>query len=768
MKNFYLIIIAFLLTFPSLEAQHSVARQWNEVLLESIRNDFARPTVHARNLWHTSIAMYDAWALFDDEAETFFVGKTVHGFSCPFDGFQTPPDVSAARAEAISYACYRLLRHRFQNSPGVEDSYMLMGDLMDQLGYDTLFTSTDYSMGSAAALGNHIAENLIQFGGQDNSNEANDYVNTSYMPVNPVLVPELPGNPDIADPNRWQPLTLEVFIDQSGNVFPLNTPDFLSPEWGNVVPFALKNEDLTIYQRDGFDYWVYHDPGAPPYLDTMAVGGLSEEYKWGFSLVSVWSAHNDATIESMWDISPASIGNIQSYPQTIPELQQFYNLIDGGDPSPGHDLNPITGQPYTPQFVPRGDYTRVLAEFWADGPDSETPPGHWYTIVNYVNDHQMLVKKFGGQGEVLDDLEWDVKTYLTLGGAVHDAAVTAWGIKGWYDYVRPISAIRKMADLGQSSDPNLPSYHPGGIPLIPGYIELIEAGDPLEGNMGQHIGKIKLFAWKGPDWIADPFTDVAGVDWILAEFWWPYQRPTFITPPFAGYISGHSTFSRAAAEVLTMLTGDAFFPGGMGEFDALENEFLVFEDGPSTNLTLQWATYRDASDQCSLSRIWGGIHPPVDDIPGRLIGEKIGVDAFNFAVPYFYNDADSDGFYSYEDCDETNPNINPDAEEILDGEDNDCDGEIDEGLPSSVTEVQNTVKVYPNPTYGILNVIMENYSESNLKVVSPDGRIFDEVKAEHPSGSFELNVENLVPGIYFLEVSHPEKGMIETIRFSKF
>jgi len=50
---------------------------------------------------------------------------------------------------------------------------------------------------------------------------------------------------------------------------------------------------------------------------------------------------------------------------------------------------------------------------------------------------------------------------------------------------------------------------------------------------------------------------------------------------------------------------------------------------------LQWATYRDASDQCSLSRIWGGIHPPADDIPGRLIGEKIGQDAFLFAVPYF-------------------------------------------------------------------------------------------------------------------------------------
>ena len=46
-------------------AQTSVARQWNEVILEAIRNDFARPTVHARNLFHTSVAMYDSWAVYD-------------------------------------------------------------------------------------------------------------------------------------------------------------------------------------------------------------------------------------------------------------------------------------------------------------------------------------------------------------------------------------------------------------------------------------------------------------------------------------------------------------------------------------------------------------------------------------------------------------------------------------------------------------------------------------------------------------------------------
>ena len=62
----------------------------------------------------------------------------------------------------------------------------------------------------------------------------------------------------------------------------------------------------------------------------------------------------------------------------------------------------------------------------------------------------------------------------------------------------------------------------------------------------------------------------------------------------------------------------------------------MFEDGPSVDLTLQWATYRDAADQCSLSRIWGGIHPPADDIPGRLIGERVGIAAFHLAERDFF------------------------------------------------------------------------------------------------------------------------------------
>lgn len=713
-KPIFVLLISLIITAASpAEPNHSVARLWNEALLAAIRSDFARPTVHARNLFHTAVAMYDAWAVYDPQADTYFLGKTVGGYTCPFGGIPAPENVSAARNEAISYAAYRLLMHRFQYSPGAASSLARFDSLLTALGYDAGNTSTDYTGGSPAALGNYLAQHLINFGLRDGSNEQNDYANQFYEPVNPTLIPVLPGNPDIIDPNRWQPLTLDVFIDQSGNVIPIRTPHFQSPEWGQVVPFALTAADLKIYERNGHAYWVYHDPGSPPSIDENSGSGISNDYQWGFALVAIWSSHLAPSDGVMWDISPASTGNILPLPGTIAEFRTFYNLLEGGDPGRGHPVNPRTGQPYQPQWVPRGDYTRVLAEFWADGPDSETPPGHWFTILNYVNDHPEFEKRFKGKGPILNDLEWDVKAYFTLGGTVHDAAVAAWGIKGWYDYIRPISAIRYMAGQGQSSDPNLPGYSPRGIPLTPGLVEMVQAGDPLAGPDGENIGKIKLYAWRGPDYIENPESDAAGVGWILAENWWPYQRPTFVTPPFAGYISGHSTFSRAAAEVMTLVTGDEYFPGGLGEFHAPKNEFLVFEEGPSVDVTLQWATYRDASDQTSLSRIWGGIHPPADDIPGRLIGEKIGIAAFQLAEKYFSGD-------------------------------------------STGSAPQSPVQIYPNPVrQGERLAIVLNRPEGAVKMLVCNllGEIVAQRILPETQNTIHLSTAEMSSGIYFLRFS---------------
>lgn len=663
--------------------EETVARQWNEALLSAIRGDFARPTVHARNLFHCAIAMYDAYALYDTVDAPVFVGNTWQGFACPFDSaqFDIPSDavaLEAAQCESMSYAAYRLLNHRFAGSPGASDALAGFEMLMLNLGYDPSVTSEDISDGPAA-VGNYIGAQLIAFGLQDGANESMDYANIAYAPLNPDLELAAPGNPDLVDPNAWQPLAIPVFVDQAGNVLS-ETPDFQGAEWGNVAPFSLDDSVQTVLPHNGLEWPLYLDCGAPPYFgEGDDIGGIADPYAWGFSMVVMWSAHLHPDDGVMSDIGPGAQGNLGSTgPADFGAMDSFYDWTEGGDFSEGHALNPATGAPYEPNIVARGDYARVLAEFWADGPESETPPGHWFVLLNGAMDHPDFTTQWMGEGEEISAMRYTLRTYLTLGGAMHDAAIGAWSHKGCYDYIRPVSAIRYMAGLGQRTDSTLASYHPDGMPLVPGRIELVEAGDPLA--PGGNEGKIKVWAWQGPDAIISPTWDEAEVGWILAEEWWPYQRPSFVTPPFAGYVSGHSTFSRAAAEVLTSVTGSPYFPGGMGEFPVEQNQFLVFEDGPSTSFSLQWATYRDASDQCSLSRIWGGIHPPADDFPGRELGVEIANSTLT-KVSYYFGarldpvlcplDVDGDGLVGATDLLE----VLSDFGEFAEGSATDVDGD---------------------------------------------------------------------------------------------
>ena len=177
----------------------------------------------------------------------------------------------------------------------------------------------------------------------------------------------------------------------------------------------------------------------------------------------------------------------------------------------------------------------------------------------------------------------------------------------------------------------LPAYHPDGLPLITNLIELVTSSSIASGrHAGLVANKIAVLSWPGPP--SNPATQHSGVKWIHADTWIPYQRTNFVTPPFPGYISGHSTFSRSAAEVLSSLTGTEYFPGGLGTYT---DTALGFENGPTTPLELQWATYYDAADQAGLSRIWGGIHPPVDDFAGRRTGSQCGKSVWDLARRYW-------------------------------------------------------------------------------------------------------------------------------------
>ncbi|MCB2223952.1 MAG: vanadium-dependent haloperoxidase [Actinobacteria bacterium] len=571
----------------------SVARRWNEVLLDAIRRDLPAPTIHARNLFHTSAAMWDAWAAYDPAATGVFVHEK-----------HTADDVEAARAEAISYAAYRILEHRYMDATGASDSIPEFDDLMESMCYPTYVTTTRGD--DPAAVGNRIAATIITFGLSDGSNESNGY-QTGYRPVNGPLVVAESGTV-MDDPNRWQPLEIENMVSQNGILLTSGVQQFISPNWGHVAGFALPDAG-----PDGLPI----DPGAPPLLGDPA---SDQAFKDNAVEVIRFSSLADPAQGMMIDISPGSLGG---------------NTLGTNDGS-GHEVNPVTGLPYAPVYVNQADFTRAIAEFWADGPNSETPPGHWNTIANAVSDTLAPDLRLGGTGPVLGRLEWDVKLYLALNGAAHDAAVAAWGAKAYFDYTRPISMIRYMGGLGQSSDPDGPSYDPEGLPLMPDLVEVITAESTATGERHEHLagheGEIAVLAWRGTP--PDPETETSGVGWILAIDWVPYQLPTFVTPSFAAYVSGHGAFSRAAAEVMAAFTGSEYFPGGLGTWTVPAGSFQ-FEAGPVQDVVLQWATYADASDQAGISRLYGGIHVKADDLAGRIMGAGVGRAAFAEALTHY-------------------------------------------------------------------------------------------------------------------------------------
>ncbi|MGE0594239.1 MAG: vanadium-dependent haloperoxidase [Vicinamibacterales bacterium] len=204
---------------------------------------------------------------------------------------------------------------------------------------------------------------------------------------------------------------------------------------------------------------------------------------------------------------------------------------------------------------------KVIAEYWADGPNSELPPGHWTEFAAYVVERDQM------------DLNQTVKLYLALANAIFDASIATWDAKREFDYVRPVTAIRHL-----------------------------------------FRGK-RVLGWAGAG---------KGTQEILGEAWKPFQVPTFPTPPFSEFTSGHSGFSMAAATVLRTFTGSDRF----GFFYSQDVPLKADPTEPVTDVVLHWPTFTSAAREAGESRLYGGIHFYEGNVVGLDLGEKVGQAAY--------------------------------------------------------------------------------------------------------------------------------------------
>jgi PAP2 superfamily len=166
------------------------------------------------------------------------------------------------------------------------------------------------------------------------------------------------------------------------------------------------------------------------------------------------------------------------------------------------------------------------ALFWADGAGTETPPGHWNSIVQIIADAQS------------NTLEQNARLFALLNIAMADAAICAWDAKYEFHFWRPVTAI--------------------------------------------------AFAEPELNWMS-----------------------FIVTRPFPDYISGHSTFSAAAATVLPLFYGTEDLPFTTG------SDFLP---GVYRSFPTPIAAANEAGD----SRVYGGIHFRTASEDGLQAGIGIG------------------------------------------------------------------------------------------------------------------------------------------------
>lgn len=220
---------------------------------------------------------------------------------------------------------------------------------------------------------------------------------------------------------------------------------------------------------------------------------------------------------------------------------------------------------------------KAIVEFMRDGPRSTGQSGHWLRFAMAVSQRDK------------NDLDRDVKMYFAVGNTALDTFIASWDAKRYYDSSRPWTLVRYFF-----------------------------TGKTIQG-------------WAGPG---------NGVMNIPGEKWHPYSPANFVTPPFPGYVSGHSTISGGCAEMLKLFTGSdkcgfyeprhageiteqGFSCKKMQQLDGRPLAEILGDAHASCDITLQLPTFTEVAEMAGISRVLGGYHIQADNTAGLKLGRDV-------------------------------------------------------------------------------------------------------------------------------------------------
>jgi len=525
----------------------SVVSDWNAAALaevrlsKSLRNG---PPIVARALAIAHTCMYDAWAAYDDVAVA--TTDTAGERRRPV-GQRTDEN----KAKAVSFAAYRCLTNLYPDGslpPPLDQPSVRLTAMLRSLGYDPAEAcSTDDECrtadpSTAVGIGNIAAQAIIDARRRDGSNQ---YGDLPPAPC-PVFAPSpQPCSATMYGQTSLNPGRTGAYSDYVADGYTPYVP--MNPLMGYCTPLIDVCERQNILDPNHWQPLIFNNGQAC--LDS---GSGTEETCPGIQVfvaphwerVTPFALTSARQFDDALTIPPPDfMRNSGQYQNDVNDMIQFSRSLDLG--------------------------RKLIVEYWADGPSSELPPGHWGLFAQFVSQRDNHT------------VDQDAKMFFAMHNASFDAGIVAWHIKRMYNGVRPITAVR-FTKQGQT-----------------------------------------IYAWGGP---GRPIEQIPG------EKWSPYNPGTNLTPPFPGYFSGHSVFSRSSATVLSLFTGSDYF----GFSTVLPANFGRVEPGiPPAPTTFSYATFSDAADEAGMSRLYGGIHFADDNTTAQQVGQLIGQQAWSKALTFF-------------------------------------------------------------------------------------------------------------------------------------
>ena len=295
----------------------------------------------------------------------------------------------------------------------------------------------------------------------------------------------------------FDPLMAALGYNINDNSTDTTTPDGM----GNVTCNAI----LSIRHNDGSNQLGNMTSSGVPYADytgfvaanPATVVPLGPGYDYSSLQPNFWQplTYFNGTTTVTQPCVGAQWGNV--IPFALTSGSQYRSFIARFGPALyGSNAYQQQAQELINISARLNDREKMIAEYWANGPHTELPPGHWDLFGQYIS---------ARDNHSVDD---DAKMFFALTAAIHDAGIVAWDAKRYSDSVRPVTAIPFL-------------FH----------------GQTIQSWGGPYMGTVSM---DGGNWI-------------------PYQPSTFPTPPFPSYMSGHSTFSAAGAIILSDWTGSDTF-----------------------------------------------------------------------------------------------------------------------------------------------------------------------------------------------------------------